>query len=90
MLLLIARGSEEMILGISWVFDHNLPAGRSQTPLDFSFVPLPLGADQSGGYKSSIFAASPGLLKAVMNQKESLAGFKEPFANYPPFISLCR
>lgn len=72
------------------MFDHNLPAGRSQTPLDFSCVPLPLGADQSEGYKSSIFAASPGILKAVMNQKESLAGFKEPFTNCPPFISLWR
>ncbi|KAF2983673.1 hypothetical protein EK904_005601 [Melospiza melodia maxima] len=40
--------------------------------------------------KAAFSAASPGILKAVTNQKESLAGFKEPFTNCPPFISLWR
>ncbi|CAM9239412.1 unnamed protein product, partial [Bubo scandiacus] len=43
-------------------------------------------ADRSKDYNSSVFEASPGILKAVMNREESLAGFKETFTLCPFYL----
>lgn len=67
------------------MFDHNLPAGRSQTLLDFSSVPLPLGADQSEGYKSSIFCSQPRDSQSCHEQKGKPARFQRAIYQLSPF-----